>query len=275
MLLMGPLWPHPALRAEEQERIITIAPALTEIVFALGKGDRIVGNTKFCNYPEAAKKIPRIGGFVDVNLEILISKKPTIVFLYKENYGKLKVLEGRTRLVVVRHTNLPDIYDGIETIAAELKVKERGRQLVDSIKNRLHKIKRNAAGQARPKTLLIIGRNRDKLSSMYIIGRNDFLTELIEIAGGVNAYGGDINYPSVSIESVVAMNPDVIFELSAHNEGIKKERIFKQWNTFPFISAVKTRKIEIIREQVWLIPGPRVIQIAEKMQQLFYEPLAR
>lgn len=253
-----------------EERIVTLAPALTEIVFALGKGNKIVGNTKFCDYPGAAKKIPRIGGLIDVNLELLVNKRPTIVFLYKENYAKVKLLEDKTRLVIVRHTNLQDLFDGINTVATELHIKEKGKDLIADIKSGLDEIKQKAQGKPKLKTLLIIGRNRDRLSNMYIIGKHDFLTELIGIAGGENAYQGDINYPSVSIESVVAMNPDIIFELSAHNEGITADRIFKQWNTFPFISAVKNKKISIVEEQVWLIPGPRVTQIAKKMYALFY-----
>lgn len=271
LLPLFPLLSFSADRPETgEERIVTLAPALTEIVFALGKGDRIVGNTKFCDYPEAAKKISRIGGLIDVNLELLVSKRPTIVFLYKENYAKVRLLKDKTRLVIVRHTNLKDIFDGIVTIAQELNVPERGKVLVASIQSGLDKVKRGALGKPKLKTLLIIGRNRDRLSNMYIIGKQDFLTELMRIAGGDNAYRGDINYPSVSVESVVAMNPDVIFELSAHNEGITAETIFKQWNTFPFISAVKNKKISIVKEQVWLIPGPRVTQIAEKMYRLFY-----
>jgi iron complex transport system substrate-binding protein len=107
---------------------------------------------------------------------------------------------------------------------------------------------------------------------MFIIGARDFLNELLDAAGGVNAYEGDISYPSVSIESVVAMNPEVIIELSAFNEGIKEEKVLALWERFPFISAVKNKKIKIIKDDLWLIPGPRVPLIAERMQEFFAPP---
>jgi iron complex transport system substrate-binding protein len=259
------------LHAKEKKRIVSLAPAITEIVFALGQGDRIVGNTKFCNYPEAAKKIPRIGGLMDVNLEVLISREPDIIFLYPEHYKGLKVMEQKARLVQVNHTNLEDLFEAIHTIASALELEERGRLLTAEMRKQLETTRRKATAKKPPKVLLIIGRNRDNLTNMYIIGKKDFLNELIEIAGGVNAYSGSINYPSVSVESIVAMNPDVIIELSSYNEGITEEEVFDMWKKYAFISAVKKRKIRIVKDSVWLIPGPRVVQIAKKMQQALFD----
>jgi iron complex transport system substrate-binding protein len=253
------------------ERIITLAPALTEMVFALGKGGDIVGNTNFCNYPEAAKTIPRVGGHMDINLELIIAKKPDVIFLYTEAYNKLKIMENRTRLVAVKHTSLGDVYDGIEAVAKALEVEKEGKRLIAGIKKRLEGIRKRAGGKKRPKVLLIIGRNPDKLTNMYIIGARDFLNQLIAAAGGENAYTGDINYPSVSIESVAEMKPGVIIELSAFNEGIEDERVIATWQKFPFIPAVKNGKIKIIRDSSWIIPGPRVADIAEKMYSYFFD----
>lgn len=252
------------------ERIVTLAPAITEIVFALGKGNDIVGSTSYCNYPEQAKKIPRIGGLIDVNLEILVSMKPDVIFLYPEYYEKVKIMEKRARMVVVKHTGLDDLFGAVEIIAKALDIEERGNALNTTIKQQLNRVRQKSSlkGKKKVKTLLIIGRNPDKLTNMYIIGAKDFLNELLDAAGGVNAYTGDISYPSISIESVVAMNPDVIIELSAFNEGIKDEKVLDLWKKFPFISAVKKGKITIIKDSVWLIPGPRVPLVAEKMYGL-------
>jgi cobalamin transport system substrate-binding protein len=257
------------LEAKENKRVVTVAPALTEMVFALGQDHRLVGNTKFCNYPEAAKKITRIGGFVDVNLELLIKQAPDVIFIYPENYQKIKILEQKAQLVQVNHTNLNDIFVSIEVIAKALDVNEAGNKLVANIKGELDQIRAKVKGKKRLKTLLIIGRNADKLTNMYIIGKKDFLSELMEIAGGVNAYQGEINYPSISVESVVAMNPDVIMELSVFHEGIDKKRVLKMWQDYHFISAVKNNRITIIQDSVWLIPGPRVPEIAKKMQSIY------
>lgn len=265
-VVLGFIFLGPALGLLGQaKRVVTLAPALTEIVFALEKGDRLVGNTKFCHYPEAAKQVPRVGGLMDVNLEILVHKKPDIIFLYRDIYEAVKVMEQRSRLVFVKHTTLQDILDGITIIAQALEVPEKGKKLVGQIQGQLQALRAKTAGKKKLKTLLIIGRSPDKLSNMYIVGKTDFLNELMDAAGGINAYQGDLQYPSISVESVVAMSPDVIIELSAHNEGIPEAQVLQLWKKYPFIPAVKSNKISIIRDAIWLIPGPRVAQIAQLM----------
>ena len=252
------------------ERIITLAPALTEMVFALGKGDNLVGNTKFCNYPEQAKKVTRVGGLLDVNLEIIIGLKPDVIFLYPESYEKIKIMEKKAKLVIVKHTNLEDIFAGIIAVSKTLGIENKGNELITDMKTRLEVIRKKAAAKKKVKVLLIVGRNPDTLNNMYIIGAGDFLNQLMSVAGGKNAYGGNIHYPGISIESIVAMNPGVIIELSAFNEGINEQKVMGLWEKFPFIAAVKNKKITIIKDDLWLIPGPRVPQIAEKMYSLFF-----
>ena len=104
---------------------------------------------------------------------------------------------------------------------------------------------------------------------MYIIGKNDFINDLLEIAGGTNAYEGNVNYPSISMESVIFMNPEFIFEISSHYEGIADEKILGLWRPYRMIAAVKKRRIEIIKKSYWLRPGPRVALIAEELADFF------
>ncbi|MCP4158219.1 MAG: ABC transporter substrate-binding protein [bacterium] len=253
------------------ERIITMAPSLTEIVFQLGKGDSIVGNTKFCNFPEEAKNIPRVGGYIDMNMELIINAKPDVIILYKDHLEKIKIMKSSAKLVVVNHSAIKDILNSIKTIAKALDVEERGVKLTSQIKEGLSRVRKISAGKNAKKVMLIISRNPDNLANMYINGRQDFLSELLEVAGGINAYDGTIAYPSVSVESVVAMNPDIILELSAHNEGIDKKKVMASWKKFPFITAVKKEKIILVKKDLWLLPGPRIVTIAEEMAAIFHE----
>ncbi len=252
------------------QRIVTLAPALTEIVFELGKGDLIIGNTKFCDYPEAAKKIKRVGGLMDLSLEILIDMKPDLVILYPEHAGHIKILEGKTKLLIVKHENLADLFAAIEKISQELNVPQKGASIIARIQNDFAKIRQKAANKTKKKVLMVAGRNPDSLSNLYIIGRKDFLNELLDIAGGVNAYSGKISYPNISIESIVAMNPDIIIELSAYNQNIKDSAILNVWRQYPIINAAKNKRIDIIRDPVWLRPGPRVATVAGEMVRLLH-----
>lgn len=119
------------------------------------------------------------------------------------------------------------------------------------------------------KTLVIAGRNPDQLNNIFIIGKKDFLNEILEMAGGINAYTGDIPYPNISIESVVKMNPDFIIELSTYNPDLKKEKMIQLWQKFKLIKAVKSNQIIFIEDNFWLRPGPRVGEIAKKLYNLF------
>jgi iron complex transport system substrate-binding protein len=252
----------------QAERIITLAPALTEIVFALGKGDGLVGDTRFCDFPEAAKTIAKVGGLMDLNVERIIDLKPNLIILYEESLDRIKMLENKTRLLVVRHDTLEQICRSILTISRNLSCPEQGAILVSDIRKTLNRIRSRTRGIKKRKILLIAGRNPDTLRNMTIIGRKDFLNEILEIAGGTNAYPGNIEYPSVSIESILSMNPDHIIEFSTFFQEIEPRKIMDLWNRFKTINAVKNHRITMISDPVWLRPGPRIGQVAIKLYRL-------
>ena len=198
----------------QARRIITLAPALTEIVFALGDGEQLVGNTRFCDFPPEAKTIAKVGGLMDLNVEMIIDLKPDIVILYPESLDKIKILQNKIELLVVRHNTLDHITQSIISISRMLGKEKKATHLVSGIRETLHKIQNRARTYKKKRTLLIAGRNPDQLRNMTIIGKKDFLNTVLEIAGGVNAYSGNIDYPSISIESIFSMNPDHIIEFS-------------------------------------------------------------
>ena len=250
------------------ERIVTLAPALTEIVYSLGRGTALVGNTRFCDFPPQAATKTRIGGLMDLNLEVLIQLKPDIIILYPESLEKVKALKNRTRLLPVRHGNLEDLYRSIRIIAGALKRPKRGIELVANMKNTLAAIRRQTAGARKVKTLLIAGRNPDQLANLIIIGKQDFLNEILEICGGINAYEGNINYPAVSVESIVSLNPEWIIEFSVFFQGINQQKVMDLWARYPIIRAVKKNRIRVITDPKWLRPGPRITEIARELRQL-------
>lgn len=252
------------------QRIVTLAPALTEIVFALGKGNQIVGNTRFCDYPPAARRITKVGGLIDFNLELLVSLKPEIVIVYPELYEKVKFLGNRSSLILVRHASLNDLFSSIRLIAEALSVPQHGQKMTWGIKSRLKEVQNRIRGKAIPSAMLIAGRNPDDLRNVYIIGKQDFLNEILEISGGLNAYRGTIAYPSVSMESIIGMNPDWIIELSAFHESLSEMEIGNLWQRYGMLRAVQRRHVRFIRDNFWLRPGPRVALIAENLYWLFH-----
>ncbi len=244
-------------------RIVSLSPAITEIIFALGKGDQIVGNTRFCDYPAAASEKSKIGGYLDMNIELIASLTPDIIFHYPEHLSKLKPITDQFQTISLNHTDINSIFQSITTIAKTLKAESEGRKLISSIKSRLAKIS-STSRAGKPKVLMIAGRNPDKLDRMYIVGNGDFLNELLEISGGINAYQGKIQYPAVSVESIFRMKPDYIIDLAVMNHRIPVEEVFKLWKRFK-ITDNPEKQILIIKDNFWVRPGPRIAQIAETM----------
>lgn len=251
------------------QRVISLAPGITEIVFALNKGGTLVGVTKFCDYPAAAKNIKQIGGLLDINIEVIVSLAPDIVLVYPEHYDKIKFMQQKTRIVTVQHGRLADLLSSILMIGRALGAEIEAKHLVARIQAKLQGISARSQGKNKIRTLLVAGRNIAELKNMYIIGKNDFINDLMEIVGGTNAYEGNVNYPSISMESVIFLNPEFIFELSSHYEGISDEKILHLWRPYQMIAAVKKKRIEIIKKSFWLRPGPRVALIAEEMAGFF------
>jgi iron complex transport system substrate-binding protein len=251
------------------QRVVSLAPGLTEIVFALNRGNTLVGVTKFCDYPAAAKRIKKIGGFLDFNIEALISLAPDIIIMYPEHYEKMGPLKRNVRIVMVRHNRLTDLLRSVLEIGRALDAEVEAKQLVDSTQKKLQNISERVKGRRKVRTLFVAGRNFDELKNMYIIGKKDFINDLLEIAGGSNAYEGGINYPSISMESVIFLNPEYIFEISAHYERISDEKIFTLWEPYDMVQAVAKRQIKIIKDSFWLRPGPRVGLIAEELAGFF------
>ncbi len=252
------------------QRIVTLAPALTEIVFALGKGDQIVGNTRFCDFPAAAQKIPKVGGLTDFNLEVLVSLQPDLIILYPELYEKVKFLKFRSSFVIVNHVSLSDLFSSIQTIAESLNVPANGQKLIGTIQKQLNAVKLLATGKNGLNSLLIAGRDRSDLRNIFIVGNKDYLNEVLEFAGGRNVYQGKIAYPSVSIESIFWFNPDWIIELSATFESIGEAEILTFWRRYRLFRAVQNNHIYFVRENYWLRPGPRVGMIAESLYRIFH-----
>jgi len=254
------------------QRIVSLAPGLTEIVFAIGRGGNLVGVTKFCDYPEAAKEIKKIGGFLDTSMEALVALAPDIVLAYPEHAGRMKSLPPWVRVVTVRHDRLSELLGSIEEIGRALNSEKESRRLLAAIRDRLKRVERRVRGKRKISALCIAGRNADELKNMFIIGRNDFLNDLLEIAGGTNAYRGEIDYPNISLESVIALEPEFILEISSHYEGISDDRIFALWRPLGMVPAVARKQVRVIKDPSWLRPGPRVGRVAEELAALLHGP---
>ena len=263
-------------REDTPERIVSLAPSTTEILFALGLGHRVVGVTRYCDYPQEAKNVARVGGFLDPNYEEIIALRPDLVILlvsHRDARRDLKKMKVPT--LTVPHETVRDIHESIRLIGAACGRRTDAAAMVADLDARAAAV-RDAVGDApRPRVLICIGRDTrsGSLAGMYMAGRHGFYDEIIEAAGGANAYtDGSVAFPQVSAEGVITLNPDIIIDLKGNmNPGGDAARdISRQWDRLHVVTAVRTGRVHVIEGDHALRPGPRYIPFLEELARLIH-----
>jgi iron complex transport system substrate-binding protein len=248
-------------------RIISTSPAITEILFAIGAGDRVVGVTDYCNFPKKACLLPSIGGPLNPSTEKWIALKPDLIILQDDSVvlnKHAKVFKIPTLEVSVN--NLENILISIQVIADAMQAPKAGKQLVDKIKIQIDNY-RTSIKKAKPRhVLMLLSDTNDPSRDLYAVGRNTFLNELLSIAGGENILPNTMaTYPKISKEFIIAKSPEIIIEIgptaNLSNEGILNRK--KAWTIYPTISAVKNDRLYFVGADYILIPGPRLVKILD------------
>jgi iron complex transport system substrate-binding protein len=255
-------------------RIVTIAPNSAEIICALEACENIVGVSKFCEFPAELGGRPRVGGLFDPDLEKIVALRPDLVVLR----GRSDAVEGLCRrLNVPLYMDKTDTLPGIETCIVELGEK-LGREgeaqaLVKRFRDGLQAIRKRVADRPRPRVLLTVSRQPDKLANILTTGRGTFLDEMLGIAGGINVFGRvDMPYPQVSVEGIIAQRPDVIIELMPEVEltDVLRQRTLDRWSRVGSIPAAVHDRIFFITNRHCLIPSPRYVEIIAKVSRLLH-----
>jgi iron complex transport system substrate-binding protein len=260
--------------ADGARRIISTAPSLTETLFAIGAGDRVVGVTTFCEYPEAALALPKIGGFADASVESILALRPDLVVMVE---GRRSLAEQLSQFdipgLVVDPSDLSGILDTIRRLADAAGTREQGEALASRIEAELAAA-RTAVADRKRRVLLLVGRNPGSLTALYAVGATSFLGELLEHAGGENILAdSSAAYPKVSLEQVLARDPDVIIELAGMERGDPARHLrdaLALWGRYPNLKAVKSGAIVVLAEDRLLQPGPQVADTVWRLAEALH-----
>ena len=261
-------------------RIISLAPSITEVLFKLDLGDRMVGVTRYCDYPPQAEDKPKVGGYFDVNYEMLLSLESDLVILLVEHQDAIVRLEELgIPTLTVNHSRVDGILESITTIAGRCGVKGKGKNLRFSLENRIRQVQESfspprshAPTLPRPRILVAIGRLMEKGSGgeIFISGRDGFYDDLITLAGGVNAYCEEtLKFPAISDEGLVRLDPDVILEMVPDLASeADRESLLDLWRGKKSVRAVQEGRMHILGEDYVVIPGPRFVDLLEDMAEI-------
>ncbi len=266
-----PVWQTPAARPS---RIVSLIPATTEMLFAMGAGDRLVGIGTYDRFPPEVEKLPRVGGLIDPDTERILSLRPDLVIVYNTQ-AELKERLDRARLPYFsyEHRALPDVMDTIRTLGERVGAGARASAVAAEMDRALGAVRASVAGRARPRALLVFGRQPGSLRSVNASGGYGFLADLLDIAGADNVFG-DIKQQSVqaSTEMILARRPDVIIELKYGSAapGLDVARELEPWNALASVPAVRSKRLYLLTGDEFVVPGPRIVAAAQRLARTIH-----
>ncbi len=263
--------------AAQPRRIVSAAPGITETLFALGLGDRVAGVSDYCHYPPEASRLPKVGGYLRPDVEAIVALRPDLTIV---QYAPNRVVEQLRRMnfdvLELEHGDLEHSLDMIKIIGERAGAPGRAAGLVRDMRDRLDAVRRRTARLPRRSLLFLVGRSPGRLEGLVAVGKGSFLNQLIEIAGGVNALAGaPVPYPKISLETVLALNPDAILDMgdmggaNAITPEHRRE-IVALWGRHPHLRAVRDKRVYPVDSDIFVIPGPRMAEAAEAFAAMLH-----
>ena len=244
-------------------RIVSLAPSLTETVYALGLEDRLVGDTDYCDYPPDAKKKTRVGGGTDPSLEVIASLHPDLVLVTK-SFNRLETTQSLERLGIPSYATDPHTVAGIgssvKTLAVVLGVPQAGATVAEEMQRRLDDLQQSI-GSLPPTRVLFVVWTQPLIST----GKDTFLADALRHAGAVSIIDSSQDWPQVNLEEVARLQPDVLVFAESHSGDASRE--MSKLATMPawkIVRAVRSHRYAVISEAVNR-PAPRIVSAIEDL----------
>jgi iron complex transport system substrate-binding protein len=245
-------------------RIISLVPALTEMLFAIGAGPQVIAVSSYDNFPAEVKALPKVGALLDPDTERILSLRPDLVITYGSQ-GELESQFARAgiRTFSYRHGGVPIVLETLRALGAATGHAVEADRAAREIQAQLDDIRARVRGRARPRTLLVFDRQPQSLQQMYVSGGVGFLHDMLEIAGGSNVFA-DVRREAVqpSHELLLVRAPEIILEVRAAGllaaDDVRRER--GVWSALGSVPAIRNERILFLSGDYLVVPGPRVAQ---------------
>ena len=240
-------------------RIVSLAPSITEIIFALGMGEHLVGVTDHCNYPALAKTKPKLGGLKTIGLEAVVSKKPDFIFATRDG-NEPNLIENLSGLGLKVYSfeprDLEGVLDTIISIGDLLGAEKRAKSLVNELRDKQKEVEQRLKGADLVSVLLVYQR-----SPLIVAGSGTFADDLIKRAKGENlAEEAEIPYPIYSLEQIIKKAPEVIIDVSMGTSESAQKEVIEFWSSWKELPAVQNQRIYTLNPDLITRPGPRLFE---------------
>jgi iron complex transport system substrate-binding protein len=267
---------HPHISKNPPQRIVSLAPNITEILFALGLGEKIVGVTRYCDYPQQAQEKERIGGMVDPDLEKVISLQPDLVIAFRGN--PLRIIRRLKKLqlsvfVLEQGTSLESVFSLIEKIGQVTYREKHAASLVDGLNEDYKRVLGHLANVTHvPKVYINIHGK-----GLWTCGRDGFLNDLVTKARGLNIAGEMPRaWLAYNLEEIIHQNPEYIIVITKSQKDFTE---IKEWFVLEAhlesIQAVREENIHYLDEDLITRPGPRIFKAFEQLSRILHPTLFR
>lgn len=257
------------------ERIVSLAPSNTEIVFALGLEDKLVGVTNYCNFPPEAEGKPKIGGFSDPSLEKVLAQQPDLVLASGQHEVIVNALERHgVPVLVIAPKTVEDIIANVKLVGKAAGAARAADRLAADLEERIDAVAskvRSIPPEKRPRVFYELW-----YEPLMTAGPGTFIHDLINLSGGVNiASDAKKEYPEYSLETVIAKNPDVLINSYGHGEGAPSREEIKARKGWENISCIKNGCIYTVHADLVNRPGPRIVSGLEAFARAIHPELYR
>jgi iron complex transport system substrate-binding protein len=241
-----------AALATAPQRIVSVSPAVTEILYGIGAFGRVVAVTDYCLYPPEAKSLPKVGGWATPSVERVASFQPDLVVLSDAQvpFLAMPLEQLGIRTTIARSQTIQDAFTAIATLGHATGNEQQATRLSAQVKAALERVRKRAESLPHPSVLCIIDRTPGTLRDLYAATEGSFLVELIGIAGGRSLGGSSrLGYGKISKEAVLTLNPGIVLDIepaSQTNAGAHPEAV---WQELPEVNAVQHGRVYVVREE--------------------------
>ena len=278
LLLLTLLIAMPAsAQTARPERIVSLVPAVTEMIYAMGDGARVAAVSTYDHFPAEVAVLPRVGGLLDPSVERILAIKPDLVIVYATQKELIERLDrAGIPYFNYQHKALADIMTTIRALGARIGSAGRADAVASGMDRSLAEIRARTAGLPHPATLLVFERDPASLRNVYASGGYGFLHDMLEIAGGRNVFAS-LKQQAVqaSTEMLIASKPEVIVELR-YGDNLKNADIARElraWDTLASVPAVRSHRISALAGDEFVVPGPRVVDATRRLAEALHPGL--
>ena len=266
--------PAPQAGGNVARRIVSLVPALTEMLFAIGAGPQVIGVSSFDDYPPETKALPRVGALLDPDVERILGLRPDLVLTYgSQGSLEAQLASAGIRTFSYRHGGIQTIFETMRDLGAATGHAASALSKVSELEAQLDAVKGSVRDRSRPRTLLVFGRQPGSLQQLYVSGGTGFLHEMLEAAGGINVFA-DIARESVqpSQETLITRAPEVILEVSPTRQISATDAVQERavWSPLASVPAVKGGRIYFLYGDYLVVPGPRVGLATERFARALH-----